>query len=455
MKAKIILYIHFLICVCTNIYAQSISVSSFKLLPNDLTANTNGTEVLDQNGEKAALIKVVTTQMGFTFEGGALGITKVKQESGEIWVYVPQKSKKITVKHQQLGVLRDYVFPCGIEAARTYEMILSSGSVHTVIKKDVGGNFLALKVIPENASVYLDGALQQNDTKGEYSIFLDYGEHSYRIEAAGYSPQTGVATIGKAPFNLNVKLESCLATLSISCPTNGAQIFINKQLKGTDNWKGNVSAGKYLIEASREGYRNIIENIEVGEKEYKTITLQALQPIYGILKVNVKPIGSIIEIDGENVGKTPAVINDVIVGSHSVKIKSQSGYEIVKNISVIENEVSSIDETINETIPLIFEVVEQMPSFPGGMAALMVYLQKSIKYPPVAEENGIQGRVVCSFVVERDGSITDVKVAKSVDPSLDMEAVRVVRAMPRWTPGKLKGEAVRVKYTMPVTFRLQ
>lgn len=447
-----------LLCFCCSIILRAqnnISVTSFKLLPNDLTANTNGTEIKDQNGEKTALIKVVTTQMGFTFEGGALGITKVKQESGEIWVYIPQRSKKITVKHPQLGVLRDYVFPCGIEAARTYEMVLSSGSVQTIIKKDIGGNFMAIKVMPENASVYLDGTLQQNDTKGEYSIFLDYGEHSYRIEAAGYSPQTGVATIGKDPFNLNVKLESCLATLSINCPTNGAQIFINKQLKGTDNWKGNLSAGKYLIEASREGYRNIIEHIEVVEKEYKTITLQALQPIYGILKVNVKPIGSIIEIDGENVGKTPAVINDVIVGSHSIKIKSPSGYEIKKNISVIENEISSIDETIDETTSTIFENVEEMPSFPGGLAALMAYLQKSIKYPEIAEENGIQGRVVCTFVVEPDGSISDVQVVKPVDPYLDMEAVRVVRAMPKWTPGKHNGVAVRVKYTLPLTFRLQ
>ena len=103
----------------------------------------------------------------------------------------------------------------------------------------------------------------------------------------------------------------------------------------------------------------------------------------------------------------------------------------------------------------VFDVVEQMPSFPGGMAALMAYLQKSIKYPPVAEENGIQGRVVCTFVVERDGSVTDVRVAKSVDPSLDKEAVRVVSAMPKWIPGRQNGQSVRVKYTLPVTFRLQ
>ena len=103
----------------------------------------------------------------------------------------------------------------------------------------------------------------------------------------------------------------------------------------------------------------------------------------------------------------------------------------------------------------VYDVVEEMPSFPGGASGLMAYLSQNIKYPVVAEENGIQGRVVLTFVVERDGSITDVRVVKSVDPSLDAEAKRVIRSMPRWKPGKQNGSAVRVKYTTPVTFRLQ
>ena len=103
----------------------------------------------------------------------------------------------------------------------------------------------------------------------------------------------------------------------------------------------------------------------------------------------------------------------------------------------------------------VFDVVEEMPSFPGGQGALMSYLASNIKYPVVAQENGVQGRVIVSFVVERDGSISDVKVARSVDPSLDREAQRVVKSMPKWKPGKQNGSAVRVKYTVPVVFRLQ
>lgn len=103
----------------------------------------------------------------------------------------------------------------------------------------------------------------------------------------------------------------------------------------------------------------------------------------------------------------------------------------------------------------IFEVVEHMPEFTGGgMPALMEYLSKNIKYPEAAMKKGIQGRGIVQFVVEKDGSITNVKILRSVDPELDKEAVRVVSAMPKWKPGTQRGEAVRVRFTVPVMFRL-
>lgn len=103
----------------------------------------------------------------------------------------------------------------------------------------------------------------------------------------------------------------------------------------------------------------------------------------------------------------------------------------------------------------IYDVAEVMPEFPGGQSALFKFLSANVSYPELAMKNGIQGRVIVSFVVERDGSITNAQVMKSVDPSLDREALRLVRSMPAWSPGKQKGVAVRVKYTIPVTFKLQ
>lgn len=137
----------------------------------------------------------------------------------------------------------------------------------------------------------------------------------------------------------------------------------------------------------------------------------------------------------------------VAIGSFDVKGNDEAAGEVLKAKEVIAQE-KPVEEKV-------FDVVEQMPQFPGGDAALFEYLSTHIKYPTIAEENGVQGRVIVTFVVERDGSITDVKVVKSVDPSLDKEASRVVAGMPKWIPGKQNGSAVRVMYTVPVTFRLQ
>ena len=102
----------------------------------------------------------------------------------------------------------------------------------------------------------------------------------------------------------------------------------------------------------------------------------------------------------------------------------------------------------------IFQVVEQQPEFPGGIPELMKYLQKNIRYPQICKEQRVQGRVIVQFVVNADSTITDVNVVKPVNPYLDQEALRVVKAMPKWKPGKQRGEPVRVRFTLPVTFRL-
>ncbi|WP_449038245.1 TonB family protein [Parabacteroides goldsteinii] len=108
-----------------------------------------------------------------------------------------------------------------------------------------------------------------------------------------------------------------------------------------------------------------------------------------------------------------------------------------------------------DTSGQVFAIVEKMPQFPGGEKAINEFISKTLQYPVIAQENGIQGKVVCSFIINQDGSVTDAEVVSGVDPSLDREALRIVSAMPKWTPGTQRGKAVRVKYTMPVTFTLQ
>ena len=157
-----------------------------------------------------------------------------------------------------------------------------------------------------------------------------------------------------------------------------------------------------------------------------------------------------VQEDQEMKSQDELASTNTAIGAFTVEGNDEEAGEVLKAKEVIaEPEPPKVEET------KVFDVVEEMPQFPGGQAALLEYLSKNIKYPVVAEENGIQGKVIVTFVVERDGSISDVKVVKSVDPSLDKEASRVVKSMPKWQPGKQNGSAVRVKYTVPVQFKLQ
>ena len=137
--------------------------------------------------------------------------------------------------------------------------------------------------------------------------------------------------------------------------------------------------------------------------------------------------------------------------------KGITSYDTERPNAIKENDIDNnpdINNDIENDTDSIYNVVEQMPSFPGGNAALMNYLSQNIKYPVIAEENNIQGRVVVQFVVGKDGSISNVHVSKSVESSLDEEAVRVTKSMPNWVPGKHDGQAVSVFHTLPITFRL-
>ena len=141
--------------------------------------------------------------------------------------------------------------------------------------------------------------------------------------------------------------------------------------------------------------------------------------------------------------------NDANVEETTIQASDETDKAVEVKYVPVEVEEEEVEEQ------QIFQVVEEMPEFPGGMGECMKWLGKNMKYPTISQENGVQGRVIVQFVVNRDGSIVDAVVARGVDPYLDKEALRVVGLMPKWKPGKQRGKAVRVKYTLPVMFRLQ
>ena len=174
MRKVVLLICSILVIGVQSVLADGISVISFKLLETDLTANTRGTQKLDQNGEKAALIKIVTPEKGFLFNGGSLGIVGTEEKAGEIWLYVPPRAQKLTVTHQVFGVMRDYFYPVSIQGGRTYEMLLDIGT----------GRYVTITTSQAKSDVTVDG--EYIGQSPIYNRYMNYGRHAVTTQNGIY-----------------------------------------------------------------------------------------------------------------------------------------------------------------------------------------------------------------------------------------------------------------------------
>lgn len=405
------------------VQAQNISVASFKLLENDLTANTTGTMERDQNGEPAALIKIVTTEQGFVFDGGMVGIVKTRQGVGEVWVYVPHGIKKITIQHPQLGVLRDYYFPIAIDKAKTYEMVLSTGKVETVVTHSVNKQFVVFNVNPANAVVELNDEMLTVDSEGYATKGLPYGTYNYRVSCANYHTEAGQVTVtadgkaevnvklrpnfgwirfdgesryhgayiyidnervGQVPFTtgniksgehqvkivknmyktyerqvmvsdaetteMNVLLAPNFANITLTTDED-SEIWIDGSRKGKGRWAGPLEIGGYTIETKRESHRTMSEVVQINSVEERTIELKSPTPIYGSLEISSTPLRATIYIDGVEVGETPLMKSDVLVGTRRVAFRKDGYVSIDKTVEVKENSENSISVGLSKVQP--------------------------------------------------------------------------------------------------------
>ena len=348
MFKKIFLSLAFLL-IAVALGAQSLSVESFRLLDNDLTANTAGTMKRDQNGDVAALIRVVTSEKGFVFDGGMMGIVSTTQDVGEILVYVPGGIQKITVKHDQLGVLRDYYFPVPIEKGRTYEMKLVSGTVHTIVEQAVTSQFVVFSVNPTNAVVYLDDESEAHalDSDGMLSLRLPIGKHNYRVSAPSYMQEWGTFEVKNSKVVQTVSLQSAMASLTVSAQGN-AEIWINDKLQGTGNCTVSLESGIYLIEARKASHRTVSQEITLSKQEKRSIELAAPEPIYGKAEITSTPLMSDVFIDGKLIGQTPDLFDRLLVGNHTLVIKKSGYADYESQLSISEGHTAQLSCTLTE-----------------------------------------------------------------------------------------------------------
>lgn len=325
----------FFLLTAASLSAQEISVKSFRLLETDLTANTAGTMKKDQNNETAALIKVVTKETGFVFDGGMLGIVATLQKTGEIWVYVPQKARKITISHQQLGVLRDYPYPCTIEAGRTYEMVLATGRVTTVVHEDAGGQYVAMQVTPANAEVYIDDLLVES-SGGAVSQLLKYGKHTYRIVAPLYETEMGQFTItSQGRTDVNVSLRPAYGQVQITSEPAGAEVYIDDDYRpaGTTPFTTErLSKGTHKLQFKLSSYKPHTEQVVVvGDGSVQNHSV-SLDPNFAEISVSVPGNAEIyINEERKGVGSWNGRLN---AGLYTVEARKASHYSSKQSIEV-------------------------------------------------------------------------------------------------------------------------
>lgn len=335
--------------ICISGIAQTISVASFKLLDSDLTANTAGTMEQDQNGETAALIKVVTTQTGFSFDGGAMGIVKTMQKPSEIWVYIPRRSKKITISHPQLGLLRDYYYPISIDAARTYEMVLATGEVQTIVKQSSNSQYLVLKVSPTNAIVELDNEVLPN-IKGVSQKFVKLGTYDYRVQAPNYHTAAGKVTVDD-PYNKKVIEINLLPAfgwveLLSNKENSSAQVYIDNVLVGTIPFKSqDLPSGVHHIRVVKPMYDTYTQTVKVEDNQVTQITPQ-LKADFSVVTINVDNNADIF-VNEEKKG-TGSWTGKLGTGTYVMEAKKEGHRSTLTNVDVIAGQET---QTINLSAP--------------------------------------------------------------------------------------------------------
>ena len=334
--------------------AQELGVVSFEKLPNDMAARVNN--VRDVNGDLCALLKIETSATGFHFQGF---VEKTEQQVGEIYVYVTPGIRFLTIKHQQLGVLRNYEFPQAIESGCVYAMKLVHGKVETKVTPGITHNYLIIRTKVPTAKIYING---EYAGKGECNKYLPIAqEHTYKVEAPLYHTATGTARLtADAKTDLNVDLKPAFGYLQISTtPEQGATIEINGQEYSslTPFTTTPMASGKYTIQAFRQMYKTA--TVEAVVEDGKTTKVDIpLQPNYGELSIKTAHNDDEIYVDNTLVGKG-SCSKRMDAGVHRIEVKKDkhhtytttvdlsAGQTIAKNIEALKPIVGSLN--INST----------------------------------------------------------------------------------------------------------
>ena len=311
--------------------AQNMKVLDFKLLENDLTANTRGTQKLDMNGETAALIKIQTPERGFSFDGGMQGIVASEEHAGEIWLYLPRRAQKLIIQHPDYGVLRNYYYPINIEGGKTYEMLIDIGT----------GRYATITSGVAKANIIIDG-----DDCGISPVrkYLNYGRHTIKAVKDHFEGETTAVITTNESQQLTANNQQLIhvemqdmshlygdVTVTVD---NRADIFYNGQNMGTGIWQTQLREGSYTIEARKANSDPALTSFVVKARQMNEVKANAPVPHTGWLHVYTRP---------RNVKITPIDVSEtqtLAVGTYQLEFTRKGFVTQNKEYTVRRNETT-------------------------------------------------------------------------------------------------------------------
>lgn len=295
---------------------------------------------IDTLGRPCGLIKVLTTYPDLEFEGQIVG--NVIKDINEYHVFMMKGANELLIKRPHILPLVVSFNDYGIEVASkaTYQIVLKD------LKINNAKNHLIISTKPQKAKLYVNNMLIDNTDNGGYQLLLPKGEYALRIELEGYRPQTQICKIGKEANVLNIELESVMANLEVNCSTSGADLIINGEKKATGNWKGELPAGNYVIEAQKKGFLSATKRILLEEKDKKTILIPELERKKTSILVKTIPVVCDIYIDGALKGKSGERIDAITTGEHLLELVPKFGYAKIEEIFDIGEDLV-IERTFN------------------------------------------------------------------------------------------------------------
>ena len=328
--------------------SQEISVTEFYLAEHDLTANGRKA-VMDQNGDKCALIRVQTTQKGFLFDVGSAGITKIEDNHvGEIWLWVPYGIKHISIRHQQLGSLPNYDFPITIQKARTYIMKITHEKMFVTNYDDSKKQKLTIKITPPYSTLLLNGMRVDLDSRGEATREMAYGQFTYKVDAKGFYPKEGIVIVNEKNHSLVIDdLKPINGKLSIHVNPYSANIAVDGRIFGSSILEPiELQIGKHEVTVSANGYKTEVRTVEIVENQTNDIAVSLSK--VAKYKFTSTPNGSSIYVDRQFIGSTPCT-KELTTGTYTIKATKVGFKDYEKRMSL-----SSSNPSVHISLSKIF-----------------------------------------------------------------------------------------------------